>query len=43
MCNNNCFGGNSWLIIIVLILLFSGGFNGCCGSGNDCGCRCGCN
>lgn len=46
----NCFGGcNSWIIILILICLFSD--NGCCGnncgcdtrfSGRGCGCGCGC-
>lgn len=42
----NCFGsGNSWIIILVIILLFSGCGNwgtynnGGCGC-NDCGCGC---
>ena len=48
MCNqNSCFGGcgnNSWIIILILLLLFCG--NGCgggCGN-NNCGCNdnCGC-
>ena len=45
----NCFGsGNSWIIILVIILLFSGCGNwGTYGSGcgcNNCGCNnCGCN
>ena len=48
MCNN--FGGCSWLVIIVLILLLFGGcgnggvmtYNNGCGCGNDCGCNNGC-
>ncbi len=44
-CNNGCgWGGNSCLwIIIILIVLFACGGNGCCG---NCGCNnnngCGC-
>ena len=43
MCNNGCFGGNSciWIIVLILILFCCGGNsfggNGC---GNDCGCGC---
>ena len=47
MYNNNCFGGNNCLWIIILLILFCGcGNNGLCGSNNSgCGCdndRCGC-
>lgn len=44
----NCFGsGNSWIVILVIILLFSScgtGWNGN-GCNNGCGCNnnCGCN
>ena len=48
MCNNNCFGGNNCLWIIILLILFCGcgnmgGYgtavnNGGCG--NNCGCGC---
>jgi len=47
MCNNNnlcnCFGGNNWCWIIILILLFCncGGNNGgygCYNDNNNCGC-----
>ena len=31
MCNNNCFGGNNCLWIIILLILF-------CGCGNTGGC-----
>ena len=47
MYNNNCFGGNNCLWIIILLILFCGcGNNGgmCatpCQSGNN-GCGCGC-
>ena len=52
MCNqNSCFGGcgnNSWIIILILLLLFGcggcgNGCGNCCGSSN-CGCsdNCGC-
>lgn len=42
MCNSNsCFGGNNWIIILIILLLFCGNGNGC---GNNCGCNnCGCN
>ena len=44
MCNN-CYGGNSCLwIILILIILFGWGGNGCnngCGNSN-CGCNSGC-
>ena len=50
MCNNNCFGGNNCLWIIILLILFCGcgnmgGYgtavnNGGCG--NNCGNNCGC-
>ena len=54
MCNNNCFGGNSCLWIIILLILFCGcgnmggigiANNGGCGNGcgNSCGNGCGCN
>ena len=41
-CNNGCnfCGSNNyttWSLIIFIILLFTGGFNGC---GNGCGCDC---
>ena len=41
-CGNNGWGGNSALwIIILIIILFGWGGNGC---GNNCGCNsCGCN
>jgi len=42
MCGNNCggFGGNcSWIVIIILLLIFCGG----CGNFNGCGCNNGCN
>ena len=46
MYNNNCFGGNNCLWIIVLLILFCGcGNNGMCGNynGNSCGYNnCGC-
>jgi hypothetical protein len=36
-CNNNCFGGNNCLwIILLIIIIFS------CGCGNGCGCNNGC-
>ena len=46
MCNNNCFGGNNCLWIIILLILFCGcGNMGGCGvaanngcSNNGCGC-----
>ena len=42
MYNNNCFGGNSCLWIIILILsLFCGCGNGC-GNAGGCGNSCGC-
>ena len=47
MCNNNCFGGNNCLWIIILLILFCGCGNtgGCgmtmnnggCGGNNGCG------
>ena len=40
MYNNNCFGGNCYWIIILILILFCCGSNGCgnsCG-GNGCGC-----
>ena len=45
MYNNNCFGGNNCLWIIVLLILFCGCGNkgGICGNmngGNGCGCGC---
>ena len=44
MYNNNCFGGNNCLWIIILLILFCGcGNNGMCGttySGNNGGCGC---
>ncbi len=47
-CGNNGWGGNSALwIIILVIILFGWGGNGCgnnCGCSNGCGCNnCGCN
>lgn len=47
-CGNNGWGGNSALwIIILIIILFGWGGNGCgnnCGCNNGCGCNnCGCN
>ena len=48
MCNNNCFGGNNCLWIIILLILFCGcGNNGFCGNGGymgggNCGCGNGC-
>ncbi|MBR7081114.1 MAG: hypothetical protein IKI49_00165 [Oscillospiraceae bacterium] len=46
MCNN-CFGGNSWLWIILILCVIFGcngglGCGGNCGCGND-NCGCGCN
>jgi len=48
MYNNNCFGGNNCLWIIILLILFCGcgsmgggcvtGGNNGCGSNNGCGC-----
>ena len=46
MYNNNCFGGNNCLWIIILLIIFCGcGNNGMCGTtyqnnGNSCGCGC---
>ena len=45
MYNNNCFGGNNCLWIIVLLSLFcgcgnQGGICGNMGGGNGCGCGC---
>ena len=45
MYNNNCFGGNNCLWIIILLILFCGCGNqgGICGNmngGNGCGCGC---
>ena len=46
MYNNNCFGGNNCLWIIILLILFCGCGNqgGFCGAmntgGNGCGCGC---
>ncbi len=44
MYNNNCFGGNNCLWIILLLILFCGcGSNGgICGGNNNCGNNCGC-
>ena len=51
MYNNNCFGGNNCLWIIILLILFCGcgnmggcatpyqGGNNGCGGGNGCGCN----
>lgn len=50
MCNNNCFGGNNCLWIIILLILFCGcgnmgGMcatpyqNNNCGGNNGCGCN----
>ena len=50
MYNNNCFGGNNCLWIIILLILFcgcgnnggicgnNGGYNNDCGCNNNCGC-----
>ena len=44
MCNNNCFGGNNCLWIIILLILFcgcgnmGGGYQNT-GCGNGCGCE----
>ena len=47
MYNNNCFGGNNCLWIIILLILFCGcGNNGGCAmpaSNGGCGNGCGCN
>ena len=48
MYNNNCFGGNNCLWIIILLILFCGCGNqgGICGgmnTNNGCGNSCGCN
>ncbi len=46
MYNNNCFGGNNCLWIILLLILFCGcgSHGGICGSNtnysNNCGCGC---
>ena len=45
MYNNNCFGGNNCLWIIILLILFCGCGNqgGICGNmngGNGCSCGC---
>ena len=46
MYNNNCFGGNNCLWIIILLILFCGCGNngGICGNyqGGNNGCGCGC-
>ncbi len=44
MYNNNCFGGNNCLWIIILLILFCGCGNngGICGGNNNCGNNCGC-
>ena len=43
MCNNNCFGGNNCLWIIILLILFCGcGNMGGMTAGNGCGNNCGC-
>ena len=47
MYNNNCFGGNNCLWIIILLILFCGcgnqggicGGMGGCGASNGCGCE----
>lgn len=45
-CNNNWGGSNCLWIILILIILFGCGGNGCgngCNNGCDCGCNsCGC-
>lgn len=40
MYNNNCFGGNNCLWIIILLILFCGCGNqgGMCQTNNGCGC-----
>ena len=53
MYNNNCFGGNNCLWIIILLILFCGCGNmggicgnmggGGCTANNGCGNTCGCN
>ena len=41
-CGNNFgFGGCSWIIILIIILLFCGN-NGNCGCNDGCGCGNGC-
>ena len=43
MCNNNCFGGNNCLWIIILLILFCGcGNMGGMTANNGCGNNCGC-
>jgi len=42
MYNNNCFGGNNCLWIIILLILFCGCGNGMCGGYQNNGCTCGC-
>ena len=42
MCNNNCFGGNNCLWIIILLILFCGcGNMGGMTTNNGCGNTCG--
>ncbi len=42
-CNNGLFGGNccSWIIILLVLMCFCGGDNGCTNSNYGCG-NCGC-
>ena len=43
MCNNNCFGGNNCLWIIILLILFCGcGNMGGMTANNGCSNNCGC-
>ena len=44
MCNNNCFGGNNCLWIIILLILFCGCGNmgGMTANNGGCGNNCGC-
>ncbi|MDO4812896.1 MAG: hypothetical protein Q3995_05180 [Eubacteriales bacterium] len=45
MCNNNGFGGNCclWILIVIIILFGCGGCGGCGNWGNGCGNNnCGC-
>ena len=44
-CNNNCFGGNNclWIILLIIILFCCGGCGGGCGNGcGNIGGGCGC-